>query len=157
MRFRMLAAGEQECTEAAADRGQDDVVHGAAKLPLDRLDVIERRPGQGVPPLLADGPAQGGPGGRPHRWGQLRDGPHRVGRLPDGTAGMGHSAAQRGGFPHRKQDHVQCRLSGEPEGGGLRGHGPAIDGGRRGLGGRVVDHAVQVAGGDPVDHAVMHL
>ena len=34
VRFGLLATGEQESPEAASDRGQDDIVHGAAKLDL---------------------------------------------------------------------------------------------------------------------------
>jgi hypothetical protein len=40
VRSGLLAAGEQERAEATADRGQDDVVDGAAQFPLDRLDVV---------------------------------------------------------------------------------------------------------------------
>src|ERR1019366_6223937 len=49
-----LAAGEQQAAEAAADRGQDDVVHVAAEFPLDRLDIVEGRTGAGIPALRAD-------------------------------------------------------------------------------------------------------
>src|SRR5215472_2118191 len=65
VRLRLLAAGEQERTEAAADRGQDDVVDRAAQLLPDRLDLVERGAGPGVTPLLPDLPAQRGPRDRP--------------------------------------------------------------------------------------------
>jgi hypothetical protein len=152
-----VSTGGQESPEAAADRGQDDVVHGAAKLPLDRLELIELRPGPGVAPLLADVPAQRRPRDWPQRWGQLRDGPQRAGCLPDRTAGIGYSTAQRAGFPHREHDHVQRRLSGQLQRGRLGTHGPVIGYRRRRLSREVEDHAVQVGASDTVDHAVVHL
>ena len=93
-RALLLDRGEQERTEAAADGGQDDVVHRAAEDALDRLDILQGRPGPGVTPLLADGPAQRRPGGRPQGGRQLGHGPYRVGGLTDGTA---RSSAAHGG------------------------------------------------------------
>ena len=136
---------------------KDDIVHGAAQLPLDLLHIIKRRPGPGVTPLLADRSAQRRPRGRPQSGRQLREGSRRFCCLTDGSAWIvGHGTAQREGFADRQHNRVQSGLSGQREGGGLRAHGPVVDCGRRRFGREVEDHPVQVSAGDPVDHAVVH-
>ena len=158
MRSGLLAAGEQERPEAAADRGQDHVVYGAAKLSLDQLHVIQRCPDPGETPFLADGPGQRRPRGRPRGRGQFHEAAHRVSGLTDGPAGMGGGTAQREGLAEREDDIVQDGLRGQLEGRRLRAQDTVIGGGsRRRLGREVENHPVQVGAGNPVDHAMVHL
>jgi hypothetical protein len=154
----LFTAGEQERPEAAADRGQDHIVHGAAKLSLDQLHVIQRRPDPGETPFLADGPAQRRTRGRPHGRGQFHEAAHRVSGLTDGPAGMGGGTAQREGLAEREDDIVQDGLRSQLEGRRLRAQDTVIGGGsRRRLGREVENHPVQVGAGNPVDHAMVHL
>jgi hypothetical protein len=154
----LLTAGEQERPEAAADRRQDHVVHGAAKLSLDQLHIIQRRPDPGETPFLADRPAQRRTRSRPRGRGQFHEAAHRVGGLTDSSAGMEGRTAQREGLAEREDDIVQDGFRGQLERRRLPARGTVIGGGgRRGLGREVENYPVKVGAGDPVDHAMVHL
>ena len=129
---------------------------------LDRLDIVQRRPGPGVAPRPADGPAQRRSRGRPQGRGQLGQGAGRACGLPGGRGGIGRGPAQREGLPDREYHRVRHGPGGQLHGRGLGAHLPVAGhvrpGHRRGgLGGQVEDHAVQIGARDAVHHAVVHL
>ena len=60
-----LAPGQQPGPQASGDHRQYDVVDGVLVFRADRLQIGQRDPDRGEPPLLRHQPAQRRPGGRP--------------------------------------------------------------------------------------------
>ena len=155
-----MAAAAQVLAEHAGHGGQHDVVHGAAELVLDRLDVGEVRAHPGVAAVRADRLVVGrGRGGVEPGPGHGADSHCGVAQTLDHASRTAEDRADRPRQLARDRRALHQRLAQQLHGGGERTREPALAGvgGRGGVGGGIEEHGHDVHAGDAVHERVMGL